>query len=205
MFNVSTGKFTRYLGDDGTELSYNTNTLPDVTNSNEYMLKSGALMVRTKNPWGALVVAGAATIGSMWLIDNLKDLVSINAPSIPISGFLDVVEEKFEGHGNNKNNPNNHIVYEISGFNTLTSSKETLKYGIADTKYDTYFGYGNSRPTSQLASLRAKYPHMILNYTILSRTKGRMSALGVEAALVTMYMFNHGTVPKEQILPQPMK
>ncbi len=217
-FDKETGKFTKYLGSDGTELSYTTNTLPDVSNSGEYFASHAGVagiiaLSDGPEPFIADAVAvlyyGGIAIGAIWSVKNLLDAVSVSSPAIPFSGFVDETDAPPVAvpipHGNSRNNPNPHIVYEIWGIDAVTGSRETLKYGIADSKYNTYGGSGNSRPTSQLANLRSKYPNMMLTYTIWSRTQNRGQALFVEGALVTQYVATHGKMPPEQLLPNPIK
>ena len=117
--------------------------------------------------------------------------------------LLPVVGNIVSTHANRKDNPNPHDVYEIYGMGA--EGRQTLKFGIADQKYSTYNGRGNSRPTMQLAELRAKYPHLMITYQIWSRTQTREQALFVEAALVTNYFIKNQSVPPEQGLPIPFR
>jgi len=96
-FSTETGRFTRYLGTDGTELSYSTNTLPSVSNSGEYwsenMATAGVLAISDgPEPFVMDVVAGVYVIGTaiaaIWAIDDLLDDVSLTAPSLPIGGWV---------------------------------------------------------------------------------------------------------------------
>ncbi|MEM9337181.1 MAG: DUF6443 domain-containing protein [Bacteroidota bacterium] len=106
-------------------------------------------------------------------------------------------------NGNRRDNPNEHIVYEIWGYNPITLKNETLKYGISDAKYNTFNGSGSSRPTRQLAALRAKYPHLLINYTIWARPESRTQALGIELTFVSYHVAIHGKMPPEQLRPNP--
>ncbi|HLW09791.1 MAG TPA: RHS repeat-associated core domain-containing protein, partial [Fermentimonas sp.] len=97
MFSKKTGKFTRYLGDDGSVLSYSTNTLASVSNSGEYWgghLATAGIIAVSDGPEPfimdavALVYIIGISIGAIWAIDNLRDYVSTQAPSIPIGGYV---------------------------------------------------------------------------------------------------------------------
>lgn len=173
------------------------------------------------------VVAAAAVVGLFYIgwtlwdsyVSTAPDLVSpVQSPqgtSVPGSGSSAgtttappqavpiPITITIPRHGNAKNNPNPHIVYEIWGYNPLTSNMETLKYGIADLNFSTFFGKGNSRPHRQLAKLQAKYPHLIVSYSILHVTLDRLQALALEIKYVTDYTLLHGTPPPENILPRP--
>jgi RHS repeat-associated protein len=110
-------------------------------------------------------------------------------------------------HGNYRDNPNEHIVYELFAYHPQTGEFLTLKYGVADSKYDTFGGERNRRPDSQINdnSRIRKYweakGYMVGN-TILYRTSDRFVALSVEKLLVGIYMLsNDMNLPKEQLRP----
>jgi hypothetical protein len=130
-----------------------------------------------------------------------SSVLDIDGQLLNVVGDVSIVSDVL--HGNSKNNPNSHIVYEIYGHGA--DGRETLKFGIADQKYNTYNGKGNSRPQSQLAELRAKYPHLVISYVIWSRTQTRMEALFVEGVMVTNHVIKYGKMPDEQKLPLPFK
>jgi len=80
---------------------------------------------------------------------------------------------------------------------------EILKYGVADAKFNTFGGAGNSRPESQLSFFREKYPNSIISYNILARPDGRAQALAIEAGCVAWYWKTFGEPPAWQFLPIP--
>ncbi|MEZ5037263.1 MAG: hypothetical protein R2760_07215 [Chitinophagales bacterium] len=104
-------------------------------------------------------------------------------------------------HGNNKNNPNTHILYEIFGYRN--GVRETIKYGISD-----YTKWGETRPKNQIPSLSlelASEGYTGLNYFILNKVKGRVIALGLEIKYVGDYVLIYGRMPRKQIRPIPFK
>jgi len=110
-------------------------------------------------------------------------------------------------HGNSKNNQNPHIIYEIWAWDLSTMTRGTLKYGISDSKYNTYGGAGSSRPQSQVSRYQKtrKYANKLVGYTIIARVKNREIALLIEVGLVSNYFFNthKGRMPPEQLRPLP--
>jgi RHS repeat-associated protein len=149
---------------------------------------------------GLTVLSGALTVVGvlMWeggpdFPDNDEGYV-INHRGAPLPGG-DLVP--YEGHGNNKDNSNPHIVYAF-GFAAKDGKTPILKYGISD-EYRNFM----NRPESQLAALRAKYGPTVM-YSIYTRTTNRVEALIIEAGLVAEHklMWN-GALPREQLRPNP--
>ena len=100
-------------------------------------------------------------------------------------------------------------VYEIGGYDVATLKWVTLKYGVASTNYDTYGGFGNRRPDSQLGGqegekLRNKYPSLMIRQVTLATMPNKMSAHFLEWQLVARYAAaNGGKMPPAQLLPTP--
>lgn len=65
---------------------------------------------------------------------------------------------------------------------------EILKYGIADAKFNTFGGTGNSRPEGQLAFFRNERPNCLITWNPLSMPVGRDLALAIEKGFVAAYM-----------------
>lgn len=97
-------------------------------------------------------------------------------------------------HGNNTNNPNPNIVYEIFGRSMLTGKYQTLKYGVADQKYNNTTG-GNSRPQGQLNGIRRDFPDYIVGYKVLYETPNRYQAYYMEYSLVLAYAVKNNFMP----------
>jgi RHS repeat-associated protein len=102
----------------------------------------------------------------------------------------------YQGHGNNKDNSNPHIVYAF-GFAAKDGRTPILKYGISDE-----YRYSLDRPENQLAGLRAKYGPTVM-MSIYARTIDRNMALYIEQKLVSDHVTVWGEMPREQIRPFP--
>src|SRR6185312_3379572 len=108
-------------------------------------------------------------------------------------------------HANRKDNPNEHIVYDLFGV-TSSGGKVMLKYGISD-----YTRYKEKRPRGQTSlsyinrvlpsDLKGKYREV--TYTA-RHFNNRLSALAEEIRLVTEYFFRNGKTPTLQKRSAPM-
>jgi len=111
-----------------------------------------------------------------------------------------------------------HKVYEIGGHDLSKPGQPwvTLKYGVADMKYDTYSGEGNRRPDGQLGGLegellRAKYPNLMIRQKTLAYFDNKPAAHVFENNMVYDYRDKNirpdptnpdfGLPPPEQGLP----
>ena len=93
MFDIRTGKFLYYKGANGSILGYKINTLPDVfkgAGPDPQALGSGLTLVgsTSKNPYLAAVVAAVLTAATWETATNLKDALTIVAPTVGTGGFV---------------------------------------------------------------------------------------------------------------------
>lgn len=101
------------------------------------------------------------------------------------------------GHGNDRRNTNPHIVYFFT-YKAPPGKSTILKWGISD-----YLRYGNDRPESQLAGLKALYGPEV-TYIIHCRTTNRESALAIEKRMVTQHFNRWKYKPIAQWYPNPL-
>ena len=88
----------------------------------------------------------------------------------------------------------------------INHTYETLKYGVANSRYDTFGGKGNRRPASQVSRFNRmeKYKKQgIVQYRIMYRTWDRATALRIELLLVSLFYSRWGVLPVEQYRPRP--
>ncbi len=103
--------------------------------------------------------------------------------------------DPYPGHGNKKENRNNHIVYCFT-FTPIDGLTPVLKYGISDE-----FRYSLDRPERQLYGLQLKYGWSV-KLTILMRAPNRELALLYEQQLVINHQLAwKGANPRAQFRP----
>ena len=93
MFSTNPGKFLYYEGTNGAKLGYLINTLPDIKNGggiDQDAIAAGTLTSAriAKNPLVVAAVAAIIAVATVETVVNLKDGISIIAPSFATGGFL---------------------------------------------------------------------------------------------------------------------
>jgi len=123
-----------------------------------------------------------------------EDAADLLAASSAVSSSRDV-------HGNDDDNDDPHIVYEIYSFGP-DARIQVEKYGISSRK-DNEDG-NNGRPAYQVNRLTKMNPGRAYGWTLITRAKNRLDAKAVEVSLVALYASkNHGFLPPMQFLPIP--
>jgi RHS repeat-associated protein len=106
------------------------------------------------------------------------------------------VTNPYPGHGNNMNNWDPHLIYEIY-YNPPAGASPTLKFGITDLiKRD------DDRPEGQMARLTAIYGASV-DWKVKLFAPNNSAARAAEQGLVDGHYTQYGYAPIEQFLPKP--
>ncbi|RXK81422.1 RHS repeat-associated core domain-containing protein [Filimonas effusa] len=134
-----------------------------------------------------ILVRGVSVIvATVWPIK-----LGAGASSVPLPYFT---KDPYPGHGNNRGNSNEHIIYRFT-FNATDGKTPVLKYGISDV-----YSNGLDRPENQKAALMSAYGSSV-NYVIMARGVNRLNALFLEQLLVSKHVQQWGYMPREQVRP----
>lgn len=93
-------------------------------------------------------------------------------------------------HGNSKNNPNNHHLYDIYKI----SDRDTFKYGISDDPIEEDGLSSRVRDQLEEMNLAAEY-HKFDAEILLTDIPGRAEALRIEREYIDEYYHNIGRNP----------